>query len=283
MNRLFPEQIKSKDIEYVNGYPVPPVPTIRPFKALTSIFKLLNDVDETKYVYDLFQAVSGKAYRRGFESFSSSNIGKKVLAGDVVIESILSDKDWLQSLPQGTVGRCYFEMVKAKDFSVDGLLIAARHAGIDVSKPTMFEAFRRYFIHFEVTHDLWHVLTGYDTDPLGELCLLEFYRAQWPDIGLRILTLFGALSLKMEKFSYSSRFKQAFKEAYKAGLDADSIQNTDIDWMLTSPLTEVRRTLKINEPCQYRSIPHEIRSKLYGGGPTVKGQHEPVFEVGWAK
>jgi len=25
---------------------------------------------------------------------------------------------------------------------------------------TMFEAYRRYFIHFEVSHDLWHVLSG---------------------------------------------------------------------------------------------------------------------------
>lgn len=281
MNRLFPEHASAGSVEYVNGHPVPPIPSIRPFKALSSTFKLLANVEETKYVYDLFQAVSGKAYRRGFESFSASEIGKKVLNGDVKIEEILSRKEWLQSLPIGTVGRCYFEMVKAKDFSVDGLLVAAKHAGIDVGKPTMFEAYRRYFIHFEVTHDLWHVLTGYDTDPLGELCLLEFYRAQWPDIGLRILTVLGALSLKMEKLSYGPHFKRSFKEAYRSGLKADSIQNTDIEWMLTTPLAEVRRTLQINEPRHYRSVPYEIRSKLYGGGSTVKNQSEPVFEVGW--
>jgi ubiquinone biosynthesis protein Coq4 len=42
-----------------------------------------------------------------------------------------------------------------------------------------------------LTHDLWHVLTGYDTDRRGETYLLAFSLAQLPGRAIRLLT-FGA-------------------------------------------------------------------------------------------
>jgi len=242
MNVLFPETADPNDITYINGYPTPPIPRTRPLKALRAIFKLLVNVEETKYVYDLFQAVSGKSYRRGFVKFTESVAGRRVLSGEMKIQEILSRKDWLAGLPEGTVGRCYYEMVKVKEFSVDGLLDAARHADIDVDAPTMFEAYRSYFIHYEVSHDLWHVLTGYDTDPMGEVCLLEFYRAQWPDIGLRMLTLLSWVSGIFYIPRKMSSFTQALKEGYRSGQQAKDILTSDLEYMLTKPLKEVRKT-----------------------------------------
>ena len=282
MNVLFPENADPADIVQINGYPAPPTTPMQIGKAAKAILKLMTNVEETKYVYDLFQAVSSKAYRRGFEKFSASEAGRRVLNGEVKIEEILSRRDWLSKLPEGTVGRCYYEMVKTKEFSVDGLLVAAKHAGIDVSKPTMFEAYRRYFIHFEVSHDLWHVLTGYDTDPMGEVCLLEFYRAQWPDIGLRALNIMSWVSGLIYIPTKIGQFTKALREGYRAGALAEDILTTDLEWMLEQPLRDVRQALNIQEPRIYRSIPYEIRCKLNDGGATVTGQTEPVFEVGWA-
>lgn len=280
MNRLFPEKADPKKIIHINGYPAPPVPRKQPIKAVQGVLKLLGNIEETKYVYDIFQAVSGGAYRRGFETFSGSPYGKKVLNEDIKVEDILNQRDWLRSLPKGTVGRCYHDMITSKNFAVDGLLVAAEHAGIDINAPTMFEAYRRYFIHFEVTHDLWHVLTGYDTDPLGEICLLYFYRAQWPDTGLKILTGLGRLSNQIERPRQTSLFKKAYKEGYQNGLAAKDLLCADVEWMLSSPLEAVRRELNIKEPMSYRKIPYSIKSNLKGGKSTSETQLEPVFEVG---
>lgn len=280
-NRLFPEHCDEGDIEYLNGYPVPPVPAMRPLRAARSLIRIFNDIDETSHVYDLFQAVSGKAYRRGFEQLSQTDYGHRILDGEIRIEDILSRRDWLSKLPEDTVGYRYYKMVKTKGFAVDGLLDAAKHAGIDVDSPTAFEAFRRYFIHFEVSHDLWHVLSGYDTDPLGEICLLEFYRAQWPDIGLRLLGLMGGVGAMAEQPRHWNVIRRAIREGYGLGNKAGFVLGADIEAMLQTPLKEMRAMLNIEEPKIYRSIPYAVRSNLQGGGETVKGQPEPVFEVGW--
>lgn len=280
-NRLFPEQCDEGEIEYINGYPVPPVARMQPLRAARSMIRIFRDIEETSHVYDLFQAVSGKAYRRGFEQLSQTDYGRRILDGEVRIEELLSQRDWLASLPEGTVGHCYYKMVETKGFAVDGLLAAAKHAGIDVHAPTMFEAYRRYFIHFEVSHDLWHVLSGYDTDALGEICLLEVYRGQWPDIGLRLLMLMGTIGAMAERFDQRKNIRRAIREGYRHGQQADFILAADIERLLELPLKQARTELNIKEPKIYRSFPYAVRRDLQGGGATVKDQPEPVFEVGW--
>ncbi|MCC7538061.1 MAG: hypothetical protein IT379_17680 [Deltaproteobacteria bacterium] len=61
----------------------------------------------------------------------------------------------LGSLPAGTLGRSYFEFMYANDFSFPG----------EQGSPPEVIAF----------HDLTHVLSGYGTDPAGEMCVLAFH------------------------------------------------------------------------------------------------------------
>lgn len=281
-NRLFPESCDHARVEYIEGYPVPPIPSLQPVKAAHALFGIYRDIEETSHVYDLFQAVSGKAYRRGFEQLARTVEGRRVLDGHVKIEEILSQRDWLANLPENSVGHRYFRMIDAKNFAVEGLLHAAQAAGIDVNAPTMFEAYRRYFIHFEVTHDLWHVLTGYDTDALGELCLLEFYRAQWPDIGLRLLTWMGVVGAFAEQPSQAKIVRQAVREGFRNGRSARSVLSSDFETLLETPLADARAHLGIIEPKTYRNVSYAVRRSFQGGGATIEGQPEPVFEVGWA-
>ncbi len=281
-NRIFPSECDTQKVRYVGGYPVPPIPRSQPVRAAKAIFQIYKDIEETRYVYDLFQAVSGRAYRQGFEQLSQTENGRRILDGEVKIEKILSQRDWLKNLPEETVGYCYYKMVTTKNFAVDGLLHAAKDAGIDINEPTMFEAFRRYFIHFEVSHDLWHVLSGYDTDALGEICLLEFYRAQWPDFGLRLLSLLGMIGAFAEQPKHIKIVRQALREGYTNGGKAEFILGADVENLLETPLIEARAELSIEEPKIYRSIPYTIRKEFQGGGQTVEDQPIPVFETGWA-
>lgn len=281
-NRLFPESCESAQISYVEGYPVPPVMPMQPIKAAKALIAIYKDIEETRHVYDLAQAVSGKAYHKGFEEFAATKQGRRVLDGEVKIEELMARREWLANLPRETLGNRYHSMVTAKGFAVDGLLHAAKAAGIDVANPTMFEAFRRYFIHFEVTHDLWHVLTGYDTDALGELSLLAFYRAQWPDLGLRLLTWMGMAGAIAEQPGHAGLIWRAIREGYTNGAAASSILCADMEALLATPLRAARMQLGINEPEVYRSASYALRRSLQGGGLTIEGQREPIFEVGWA-
>lgn len=78
------------------------------------------------------------------------------------------DPDSLASLPEGTVGQVYAKFMHDRGLRPEDLpLLAGDERDIDWIRN-----------HFRETHDLWHVVTGFDTDVAGELGLQAFYAAQ---------------------------------------------------------------------------------------------------------
>ena len=84
--------------------------------------------------------------------------GRRVVADPVRLEEILSDRERLRAMAEGSVGRAYLDFMEGGNLTADGLIDAAEEAGIDFRGETQFEEFRRLFLHLDVSHDLWHVL-----------------------------------------------------------------------------------------------------------------------------
>jgi ubiquinone biosynthesis protein Coq4 len=79
----------------------------------------------------------------------------------------------LLSLPQNSLGYVYAKSLQEaglKPLDVDPSLFSWERVDSDVS----YVEYR-----YQITHDLWHVVTGFDTSPLGELGLQAFYLAQF--------------------------------------------------------------------------------------------------------
>src|SRR5262249_14399543 len=75
----------------------------------------------------------------------------------------------LAALPPGTLGRTFHDhMVKNR---LDPAALPRRPA----SDPVAYAS-----AHLFETHDVWHVVTGFDTDVPGEVGLQAFYLAQLP-------------------------------------------------------------------------------------------------------
>ncbi|MCA9611009.1 MAG: hypothetical protein KC619_35690 [Myxococcales bacterium] len=78
------------------------------------------------------------------------------------------DQDALGKLPEGTLGRAYADFMRARGLRHEDLeLVKSDASDVDWVRN-----------HLRETHDLWHVLTGFDTDVAGELGLQAFYLAQ---------------------------------------------------------------------------------------------------------
>ncbi|MGD0527322.1 MAG: Coq4 family protein, partial [Polyangiaceae bacterium] len=75
----------------------------------------------------------------------------------------------LDALPPGTLGRVFADHMRKN--GLDPAAIPTLAAGDDLE-------FLR--AHLYETHDIWHAVTGYDTDVAGELGLQAFYAAQAP-------------------------------------------------------------------------------------------------------
>lgn len=258
---LIPSQDQPAEVaEWFNLYPIPVSPPLRPLHALISVFRLIRNKEDTRQVFEVVSSLAGKSGRRLFKRFVSTPYGRRVAEKNVKLENILDDWDALRELPDGSVGRAYLHFMESEGLTAGGLISAANEAGIDFEGETDFEAFHQMFLHIDISHDLWHVLTGYGRDALGEACVLAFTRTQTRNPGFRLIIFVGALAFKTEHVMQP--FWRAIDEGVRMGKGAEWVLGYDVEDLLKLPLDEARRKLKINEPRVYHSIPDDVKKTL---------------------
>lgn len=245
--------LKPEDFVLVDGFATPPAAKYRPFHALVSSIKLILNKDDTRQVFEAVTALSRDSARRLFRRFIATPYGRRVVTEPVVLENILGDFPRLRAMAPGTVGRTYVDFMDEAGFTPQGLIDAAEESGVGLTEYPELKEFARAFRHLEVNHDLWHVLTGYGRDPLGEICNLVFTRAQTRNPGLRLIIRMGLTALKLERWSYPAL--KAAAEARRMGEAVDFLLQHDVEAMLQEPLADVRQRLGIFTPAIYNAIP----------------------------
>ena len=255
-----PADVPPEKIEWINGFATPPSLKVRPLHALISVFRLIANKEDTRQVFEILQALSGRSGKRVFERFTASDYGRRVVREPVRLETVLGDREKLRAMPEGSLGRVYLDFMEGENLSPEGLLGAAEEAGIDFRAETQFEEYRRLFLHLDVSHDLWHVLTGYGRDALGELCNLVYTRAQTGNSGFKLIVMIGFLAQKLEQ--PGAPIGKALAEAKRMSRKAEWVLEHDVEALLPLPLEEVRRRLNITTPHVYNAVPGEIKDNL---------------------
>jgi ubiquinone biosynthesis protein COQ4 len=104
-------------------------------------------------------------------------------------------------------------------------------------------------------HDLWHILTGYGRDGLGEACLVAFSYPQTRSLGWALIAM-GAISrTRGGRYPYA----RAILQGYQRGKAAKWLLGEDYEALLAEPLDGARRRLGITPPTIYDAIPPEAR------------------------
>lgn len=261
-----PNRVPEEKIEWIDGYALPPDQKVRPLHALVSVIKLVLNKEDTRQVFETIMAMSGGSGKTLFKRFLSTESGRKVISGDVDMASILGDRAALRRLPEGSLGRIYLAFMETEGLSIEGLVAAADEANLRFDDETQFPALARMFRYLDATHDLWHVVTGYGRDALGEVCNLEYTYAQTKNSGLPLIIWIGRIAQKLERPDLP--IVKVVAEAQRMSEGSDWIIGHEVASLLPMPLDEVRRMLKITEPKAYLSIPHADRYALLK--PKVK-------------
>ncbi|MGE0181249.1 MAG: Coq4 family protein [Parvularculaceae bacterium] len=261
-----PIEISAEDLVYVEGFATPPSPEFRPLHALVSAVKLILNKDDTRQVFEVVTALSKDSSRRLFEKFVSTPYGRRVAEGEVKLEEILGDFASLRTYPEGSFGKAYVDFMDEAGFTPQGLIDAADEAGVGMEDYPELDAFRRVFTHLEVSHDLWHVITGYSRDPVGEICNLVFTRRQTGNPGLRLIVFMGLSAIKLERWSMP--ILKAARQAAEMGDKVDFLLQHDVEALLKRPLAEVRADLGFIEPTVYDAIPYADKHSVLR--PKVK-------------
>ncbi len=219
---------------------------MQPLVAARALKTLMANPERTEQVFIILKALSGNSVYRSFLRFCGTPMGRRVLNEERDLVDALRDRDALRAMPAGSFGRAYLEFVETQNLSADGL-VDASEVGLNFQD----EDFKRYASRTRDMHDLWHVLTGYGRDTLGEDCLLAFSYAQLRNPGVALICLIGAIKISRERGE--SVFGANWR-AFQAGRKAAWLPGQDWEALLTRPIEEVREQLRIESPDAYREL-----------------------------
>jgi ubiquinone biosynthesis protein COQ4 len=230
-------------------------PRFSPLVAIDAIRNLIRNKEDTAQVFRLLMALRGKSYARNFKRFQTSPVGARVLANKENLVDVLSDRAYLQALPEGSLGRTFIAFLDGCGISPQGLNDAAHEAGL---KDEHFsEDLVRHAGRMRVQHDLWHVIGGYGCDGFGEVCNLAFSYPHSKNIGMMILAIAGAH--KYAQAFPGEPIRSAMWEGYRRGKRATWLIGVDWEKLLPLPVEDVRKQLGVTDtPKRYIAAPRVI-------------------------
>lgn len=229
--------------------PSRPKPKRRPLKAWRHMQKLIADKEDTAQVFHIIEALNGGSNRKDFKRFLSSENGVKLLERRSYLPDLLDDHAPLKALPKGTVGRTYVDFMEREGLTANGLVEESK---IQRAHHEQFDDDLLWYVNrLRDTHDMYHVLTGYGRDALGEDALLGYTHSQHGGLGISFIAFMGNRQIAKEA-PREARVKDVLAEGRRNGKQAKRIVEQDIESLLDQPIEEVRERLNIAEPVLYK-------------------------------
>lgn len=221
---------------------------IKPIQAGLAVSRLLRDPDDTGQVFKILEALKGNSLGLAHKRMQLDPRGQQLLEEQPNIVSVLNDREALLAMPDGSIGRAYYDFVHREGLSADGLIASSEEA-------PRFEKMGRnerwLGDRLRDIHDLQHVMTGYGRDTLGELCLLSFMTTQTPSRGIDFIIFMGRT--KGQKENPDLDLKSLVREGREIGQSADWMLFTRWEDRLHEPLEKVRAELGFIPPSKYRA------------------------------
>ena len=130
-----------------------------------TIGMMLNP-EGTQSVFDLEDGLMKSKSTEELLRFTSKDPTVRALIKERYLREV-PDTNALSKLPQDTLGYRFFKHLDSMGFDPD------YYRKIDVQSDTDYVMMR-----IRQTHDIWHVITGFDTHPLGEIAIKAVELAQ---------------------------------------------------------------------------------------------------------
>jgi ubiquinone biosynthesis protein COQ4 len=222
---------------------------LRPWRALRCLAAVSRDPENTEVGAAMVRALEGRSHERLRARFAAHPMGARILAEGRRLEHRLGDLTALSALPAGSLGRCYADWMRAEGLSAEGLIQAAGYADPSASADRQLIDGRS-----ASTHDVWHIVTGYGRDLLGELALLHFTLVQTRNTGLLLPCWLGVLAKR-----WGREGRRLVFEARRRARRASWLPVADWESLLSEPLPAVRERLGLGPPPRYTPVWPEAR------------------------
>ena len=223
---------------------------IKPITALRAVSRLLKDPDDTGQVFKIIEALKGDSIFAAVDKLKAHPDGRGMLTEKPDIKSLLNDREALAAMPEGSIGRAYYNFVHVEGLSADGLVASSEEAP---RYDSLLGPDERWFAdRLRDIHDLQHVMTGYGRDPIGEISLLSFMTTQVYNRGIQFIIFMG--SRKFQKEHPDLDIKALIAEGKTIGERAAWMPCIRWEERLHEQLSDVRLELGFETPNRYKSI-----------------------------
>ena len=217
--------------------------------ALKALGRLLSDKEDTGQVFEIMAALNGDSTVKNYRRLLTTAPGGRLAYERVELAPRLMDAAWLDSFAPGTVGAAYRSFVRSENISADGLAAISRERRGQAAEERHPHAW--FGRRIRDSHDVWHVLSGYHRDGLGEACLVAFSFAQTGSLGWALIALGASLRAFREGHAAAVR---AIWQGYKRGKAARWLSGEDYERLMSEPLLNARRRLNLAPPTAYDAL-----------------------------
>jgi ubiquinone biosynthesis protein COQ4 len=149
------------------------------------------------------------------------------------------DLDALLSLPPNSLGYTYAAQMKKTGFDPN------LHAGMVAKSDAEYVELR-----LSQTHDLWHIITGFDTTVSGEIGLQAFHLPQFPYPLATMLVANSLISTTLKEPELLPQLLEAIAQGFQMGKAAKPLFAQKWEEAWEKPLTQWQTELNI-QPIQH--------------------------------
>jgi ubiquinone biosynthesis protein COQ4 len=206
--------------------------------GLRSLWRLVTTPSDLKNSFEAMFALAGPTVAREFDRFAAHPVGRELLAQSPRrdLNALLLDRAALAAMPKGSFADAYLEYMGDQGMGTADTFLEA--ASLDEkAKRFGWSDDQLWFVkRMANSHDLFHIVGGYDRSIVGEVGVISYTAGQIPLLPLRLLLVY-LLTLKP---SEPIRWGRYVLDAYRHGRTTPSLACVDYEALLPLPLDEAR-------------------------------------------
>ena len=223
---------------------LPGQPLRREWKhGLQSLLRFITTPSDLANSFEAMLALAGPTVEREFRRFAEHPAGRSMLEQRPRhdLNALLNDRSALSALPRGSFAHAYLEYLGGDEMGSADYFLAAARLDEKAQRFGWTEDQLWFVKRMANSHDLFHIVSGYDRDVTGEIGIVCFTAGQIPLLPLRLLLPY----FYVLKPSQPIRWAQFVGESYRHGRDTPSLACVDYEALLPRPLHEARREIGI--------------------------------------
>jgi ubiquinone biosynthesis protein COQ4 len=225
--------------------------------GLRSLWRFVTTPSDLANSFEAMFALAGPTIDKEFRKFAEHPTGRAMLAERPRrdLNALLSDRAALAAMPPDSFAAAYLVYLGGEDMGSADYFLEAADLDEKARRFGWSEDQLWFVKRMANSHDLFHVVAGYDRDVTGEIGVVSYTAGQIPLLPLRLLLPY----LVALKPSEPIRWVRYVRDAYRHGRRTPSLGCVDYEAILPLPLAEARRAIGV--PTMQEAHPRGIPEK----------------------